>query len=703
ARRVAVRSLDAQSALLPAVRSRFIAEARLVAQLEHPGILRVHDMGLLPDGRPYYTTPSVSGKTLEEAAPVHELPALFRAIRRVAETLDYAHENGVLHLAVSPKTVFLADSGSVYLLDWSSARVRAKLEPESGEDSGLHPLPERPGGTPYTSPEQASGKPLDRRADVYSLGATLAFGLAGKPPSRAAGVGRLAGVRRGLAAIVAKAMARKRKGRYATAGELAADLARFEASEPITARRDSLLARAARFFRRRPRLVAALVVLVAASLLGAGWFGNAAYQEGVRRAARAAQEERNRARRFRENIEEAKKLAPEEAALRKALAHAQRAAKIAATPGEETLASESLVRAYLGLARFALEHAKAPVGPVALALEHVRAAEEASGGAILAADIAAVRRDAEGRVSFRATGEGNGEVRIYRLDRNSIEAGELAAQGAFGEVFDLTTGGYLVLAQAQGTLEVRLPVWLERGFEENRDVTIPLPSEAPAGFVFVPPGWAKLGEEGKRTWIDHGFFIAKAELTWREYEEFLVAQGTARSKYEPHYWTAGNVQEVVPASARKSDHPVFGVSHDDLVAYCLWRSARNPAWEFSLPSSEEWEWAARGADGRTYPWGDSFDRARVNLQGDRTEFSLDTLTERAGSHPEGRSVFDSLQMADNLKEWTDTNRGGTSFELRGGCWGSPDPEARCWFSVASASDNRIANIGGRVVAVAGTH
>lgn len=162
-------------------------------------------------------------------------------------------------------------------------------------------------------------------------------------------------------------------------------------------------------------------------------------------------------------------------------------------------------------------------------------------------------------------------------------------------------------------------------------------------------------------------------------------------------------------SVRKPDHPVFGVSHEDLAAYCKWRSDRDTRWEYRLPTALEWEWAARGADGRSYPWGDSWDpenkpddRAKVNVQGKKTEFSFDTLTEPAKSHPDARSIFDLYQMSDNLCEWTNTNRGGTTYELRGGSWGSPDADCRCWFSDANASALRSASIGGRVAAVART-
>ncbi|MBI4613627.1 MAG: SUMF1/EgtB/PvdO family nonheme iron enzyme [Planctomycetes bacterium] len=715
-RPLAVRTLSPENAAIPAVRARFLAEARLAGQLEHPAILPVHDIFLSAEGAPCYTTPCLAGKSLEDAAPGLPLPALLRAIRRIAEALDYAHEHGVLHLAVSPRTIFLEETGAVYLLDWSSARVQARPEPESGEDSGLHPLPERPGGTPYTSPERASGKPLDRRADIYSLGATLAFGLTGKPPSRAAGVGRLSGVPRGLAAIVTKAMARKRRERYATCGELAADLARFETGEPLAARRDPLLARVVRFFRRRPRLAAALAALVAAALLGAGWFGNLAYQDAALRSARDAQEERNRARRFRENVEEAKKLAQlsrgsatpdEEAALRKALAHAQRAARIAATPAEETLASEALVRAYLGLARLAVESARAPVGPVERALEHVRAAEEAGGGMLLAEEIASVRRDAEGRVSFRVqTDPPDASVRIHRLDRESNEPGKLVADGESGDVFDLPTGGYLVLATAAGTLEVRLPVWLERATSENRDVTIPLSRDAPEGFVFIPPGHFKWREKGEWKEMTHGFYIATCELTWGEYTRFLDSLGAGAADREPEWMpTAYQKVRVRGNHAVQPDHPVYGISHDDALAYCRWMNSLESRWEYRLPESDEWEWAARGADGRAYPWGEEFVPGRANLHGIRTGVQVDRLIVPAALDRGDRSVFGCLHMAGNLSEWTGSlaDPGKPDlFIVRGGTAGSPDLAGRCWFSRLVDPRHRNWGHGARLVASART-
>jgi hypothetical protein len=158
---------------------RFIAEARITAQLAHPSIVPVQVMGRLADGRPYYTMKLVEGKTLAEklqAEPdlASQRTKLLQVFARVCEALAFAHEKGVIHLDLKPSNVMVGEHGEVLVMDWGLA----KLLDDSDEQLGV-------GGTwPYMSPEQANGRvaDVDRRSDVFGLGGVLCAILTGKPP-----------------------------------------------------------------------------------------------------------------------------------------------------------------------------------------------------------------------------------------------------------------------------------------------------------------------------------------------------------------------------------------------------------------------------------------------------------------------------------------------------------------------------------------
>ncbi|MBX3272005.1 MAG: serine/threonine protein kinase [Sandaracinaceae bacterium] len=197
-REVAVKEMLAEGATRRLARDRFVREAQVQAQLEHPGVVPVYDLGVTPDGQPYFTMRRVRGTTLaealsalregsEDAAERFPRRKLLSVIERVSETIAYAHSRGVVHRDLKPANVMLGDFGEVSVLDWGIAKLRSDSDlsdPTTGEDE---PVPEYtvPGtvvGTAgYMAPEQASGQEVDARADVYSLGAMLFEAVALSP------------------------------------------------------------------------------------------------------------------------------------------------------------------------------------------------------------------------------------------------------------------------------------------------------------------------------------------------------------------------------------------------------------------------------------------------------------------------------------------------------------------------------------------
>ena len=238
-------------------RLHFVAEAQATSQLEHPGIPPVHDIGVTGDGRPYFTMKLVRGRTLadvlhdlvlkrREVQKEYTLHRLVTILERIAETLRFSHERGVIHRDLKPENIMLGDYGEVHLVDWGLARVRGdSAEYDQVEtartDSGLETqYGEVKGTLLYMSPEQARGETetLDGRTDIYALGCVLYEVLTLHPAFDSHDKGLLTKVQAGdcpdvetreakravpaaLAAICRRAMAPQVEDRYGSAGELA--------------------------------------------------------------------------------------------------------------------------------------------------------------------------------------------------------------------------------------------------------------------------------------------------------------------------------------------------------------------------------------------------------------------------------------------------------------------------------------------------
>ena len=269
-RHVALKVLDL---VAPAndLAGRLLQEARILAGLEHPGIVPVHDAGTLADGRAFYCMKYVEGQTLAHYIADRAFPDRLRLLERIAEPLDFAHARGFIHRDLKPENIMIGAFGEVLVMDWGLARISVPGLHHAESAATAQPAQNpsrvtRQGsvlGTPgYMSPEQARGDTeADQRTDIFSLGAILWFMCTGSAPGELPAAP--SSVPRPLRAICEKAMAADPNARYQSAREMAADISHYLRGEPVSAHPEGLLERAGRISARHRTAV----ILVAVYLL----------------------------------------------------------------------------------------------------------------------------------------------------------------------------------------------------------------------------------------------------------------------------------------------------------------------------------------------------------------------------------------------------------------------------------------------------
>ena len=275
--------------------TRLLAEARLLARLEHPNLAPVHDVGTLPDGRVFYVMKFVRGERLDvwrRSGPAR--PAMLRLYQKICDAVAFAHAQSVIHRDLKPENIMIGSFGEALVMDWGVAKElsAATEQPTLALTGPPETTTGRPAtaagtiiGTPaWMAPEQARGETgrIDARTDVHGLGAILYYLLAGRPPFEGAPeeVLRLAAegeprplrqadptVAKPLAAICSRAMARDPEDRYATVTALSRDVERFLDGGPVEAYPETIWERAARFLGRNKTLVFIILAYLLMRLL----------------------------------------------------------------------------------------------------------------------------------------------------------------------------------------------------------------------------------------------------------------------------------------------------------------------------------------------------------------------------------------------------------------------------------------------------
>jgi serine/threonine-protein kinase len=712
--------------------ARFLEEAQATAQLQHPNIVPVYDLGELPDGRLWFTMQEVSGQTLGQViVQLHEisedrwkipesgwgLRRVVDALRQVCEGVGYAHSRGVVHRDLKPANIMVGAHGEVLVLDWGLAKVLGNAEKQPEEEPLIPVLTDRSAalshptmvgavaGTPaYMPPEQAQGRVggIDARSDVYALGAVLYQILAGRPPyfgesvatvldqvrsgppvplRKTAHLIRVSNLRRedasddvqagpplpgALVDACERAMARSPDERYSSAGELAIALqAWLDGSQR---RQDALL-----------------VVEQAAS--------NAPKAAELRAQAKTLRAE---AKAMLEGIEswrseEAK--APGWAKEDQAIA-LEKQAELTELEEEQLLHASltharDLPEAHAALvARYRAEHQAAELARIDATRAEVLMREHLSG----------LPRNHPERANHVAYLRGNGllslatdppgaEVLLHKYvlhNRRFVPQFERSLGVTPISKVSLPMGSYLVVLKHPERAEVRYPINIER--QQHWDgvppdssspdiVPLPLQNELTLNECYLPPGWfwsggdteVRNGLPRRRLWLG-GLVIQRFPVTNRMYLDFLddlVAQGRTEEALthapRERAGTAGEQGALIcgfdgvnftlrpdaDGDIWDPDYPVTMIDWHAAGAYAAWFSARTgQSWR--LPNELEWEKAARGVDGRLYPWGDGFDPSWACMKESHAGRLLPAVVD---TYPIDESPYGVRGMAGNSVDW----------------------------------------------------
>jgi len=665
-RTVAMKLLRAEYADASHLRRRFLVEAQITAQLQHPGIVALYDRGELSDGRLWFTMKEIRGRTLRDViAQLHAVSGpsgfgatpsgwTFRrvvdAFARIAQAVAYAHSRGVVHRDLKPDNLMVGEFGEVLVMDWGLARRidRAESFDEASDGGGADErsaVLTRYGdilGTPaYMPPEQARGETMlhGPRSDVYSLGAVLYQVLSGKPPydggnSREV-LSRLlsspplpvAEAARGrpplpaeLCAACERAMRREIDERYENAAALAGD---------IVAWLDGV--------RRREQ---ALEALQQARV----------YEPEIARLRAEAGAARAKARLIQSDLRPADPIDKKRPAweLEDEAGRLGRMAALAETQWLEAVHGSLSVDPELPEAHVLLaDHYRerlidAELGhrdeDAARAEELLRIHDRGQHAAFLRGD---------GRLTL-VTEPPAAEVIVERFvlqDRRLVPVHERVLGPTPLVEVPLQRGSYLLRIRAPGRAEVRYPVLIERDGHwdgrppgESEPFPIHLPTEAALGSdeVYVPAGWCWTGGDpdapdglpARRVWID-AFVIGKYPVTNEEYLAFLndlVARGReaealAACPRAQHGMVADADQVLAyardgggqfqlrhddPGTVWRLMAPVTLVSWQNAIAYMRWLSEKTGL-SYRLPHELEREKAVRGGDARRFSWGNHFD------------------------------------------------------------------------------------------------
>lgn len=753
ARDVAVKVLRGGSEATPERIARFVSEAQITAQLQHPGIVPVHEIGVHADGALYYVMKRLRGRSVRELLLAWDdgeerwsLRRIVTMFAQVCDALAFAHSRRVLHRDIKPENLMVGDFGEVLVVDWGLAALlgapgeRARGE-RATEPTAASPKPPSDGrvrypqvrrttssytedgdtlGSPgYMSPEQARGDhgALGPETDVFALGCvlyelmtgvrayiadnplSLMFKLMSGPPAPPSEVAPDAGIPDELAAVAMQAMAADPADRPADASVLARRCrawldgdARREAArahlEQAHVRWDAYLAvrdEQAQLADKERRLDQETPpwtpMADKAELLGLG-----------DRLARLGEERLSAFSSFVTACDQARAKDPDSSEAADLLAD-----------GWWVRLREAEAEGDLGRARWCADRVRE------LAPERYAERLEGTGAVVLVTEPAGA------------------EVICQRVRREGVvwSLGEPSVLGTTPLEVPLPMGSWLLTLRKDGFADVRYPVFLRRAqVWDGPPVRLLTDEQIGAGWVYVPAGpFLSCGDSGAlearpeaRPVLD-GFLIRELPLSLTDYLGFVnglhredpdaawdcVPAGESGVQVTGRkYWERPEPGEdyVIPPVDKDGDAwdpawPTFGISWHHAQRCARWHAAQTGE-DVRLPSILQWEKAARGVDGRIWPWGDRFDSTLAKI---RTSLPGRPMPVPVGTYKTDVSIYGMRDVAGCIRELC----GDATFDgnemLRpvvGASWNHLPDAARCASRLGTSHWNRSAFMGFRL-------